>query len=163
MNANLKLESQCAPFKIPDELRMILKEYPVEMGTPPEIGQLLPAKYFWVAENGENEVCGYVWVNEKENNNHSLNLAVPTGMQKQGVGKFLLESAEKELTVIGITEIHAQVNSNQPDSGLIIRKMLMRNKWSLIRDNISKRRTHLSDEQLIEADPCTLYFVKYLK
>lgn len=162
MNANLKLESQCAPFKIPDELRMILKEYHVEMGTPSEIEQHLPAKYFWVAENGKNEVCGYVWVNAKENN-HFLNLAVPTGMQKQGVGNFLLESAEKELTAIGIKEIHAQVNSNQPNSGLRIRRMLLRNNWKLIRDKKSKRRTHLSDEHLIEADPCTLYFVKYLK
>lgn len=161
------LRKEQLPFTIPDPLKAVLLGYPLETGSGGGIGAHLPAVAVWSITNDAGSVVGAVWLNEQNEPNGEqrffVNICVYDNNRSKGVGRCALRMLEGQLRKDGVQYVYAQINSNRQETGLRVRRWLHSEGYSLLREDVSARREHLSDKELIEKDPCALKFKKNLQ
>jgi hypothetical protein len=142
----------------------VLESLVLEYGTGGGVSEILPCVRVWTVEMSTT-VAGYAWVTE-----HGaltvpglhLNVAVLPDHKRCGAGSFALASVADILASEGVSELFAQVNSNERGTGRWIRSWLLRRGFVPLRDGILDRFLGLSDSELAIRYPCPLYFRKSL-
>lgn len=154
---------QDAPFMITDDLRHLLSLYPNEFGVANGVGAQLPADHYWIAVDNDAPV-GYAWTAIKNNGvaGTHVNLIVSPASQGRGVGGRLLSAVELFMAAAGVSTMHAQVNSNQPQSGLRMRRLLLKQGYIVVRDVLGQDYGKQTDEQIIANEPSPVFFTKRL-
>jgi GNAT superfamily N-acetyltransferase len=143
----LRLCPQPTPFSIPESLRAFLLEDFMEYGTGGGIaaGSFLPCDTVWsITEGTDRDPIGFAWIAEHKGQycveGHHFVIAVFPEYQGSGVGTFALTEIERYARDTGLTALHAQVNFNQPEGGLRVRRWLLRHGFAVVREDATKLR-----------------------
>ncbi len=130
----MKLVAQPLPL-LPQRLKVFLETHRHEYGTARDVGTNMPpsTQSLWSIENDTGVCTGYSWLddhlNRRWNPGWFWSAAVFEEHQGQGCGSFALLEIERELRKMHIAVIRTQVNNNEPESGLRVRRWLLANGY----------------------------------
>lgn len=94
----------------------------------------------WRIEAPEDKECGYAWWSPRQNapTERDITIAVFDQFAWSGAGSQALTILEKEARQAGISALHAQVNNNEPCTGLRVRRWLLKRGFELSEDSIKQ-------------------------
>jgi GNAT superfamily N-acetyltransferase len=109
--------------------------YALEYGAGAGIGETLRADYAWQVTGDGDSVLGYAWTTMMTGTGmpHGLylDMAIFPPNQDRGVGSRTLTAVEHELRGHGVPVLYMQVNSTRPETGLRVRRWLLKSGYTL--------------------------------
>lgn len=162
----MRCEKQNVPCVIEPELRVLLETHVREYGTGGGVGDTLSATAVWrLTSDVGAETLGFAWLSEGKSDymprGQYVVIAVYPRLQGGGTGRAALRQIEKEAAKdLGLRELLAQVNNTDPQTGLRVRQWLLKEGYSVIREE--DRYGEIPDDQYIVRNPMPLVFRKPL-
>ena len=127
------------PFTPPPILQAHLKKYLSEYGAGERAHLPFPDSFtVWTIENENAEVCGFAWWGppREDPRARDISLAVFDDHASQHAGSFAMRFLEDEARRAGITALCAQVNTTEDETGLKVRKWLVKLGFAFAKESI---------------------------
>ena len=144
-------------------LQRHLEKYAREYGAIGRTAQAFPNNAtVWRLECETFQECGYAWWFPRQGHptERDITIAVFDGHAKKGGGRCALQHMERAAASSGVTALCAQVNTNSPETGLIVRRWLARIGFRLYDKSNAPGWPNMSDEDYIRRYVGPVYMKK---
>lgn len=144
-----------------------LKAHPRQYGAHAQFTSSLPQETIaaWALKNASGVLVGYVWLEDRSDDSERPGLywsvGVLDGYQGSGAGIIAMATVENEARRRGADELLAQVNGSEPESGLRVRRWLLRNGYVPLRRS-NPWNARLTDDEYCEKDRFPVVLAKRL-
>jgi len=156
------------PLAVTAELREFMLSHPFEYGTGGGIGDTLQADHAWQVVGDGDTVMGYAWATRMTGTGmpHGLylDMAILPPYQRCSVGSRTLAAVEHELRGLGVPVLYMQVNSTRPETGLRVRRWLLKAGYTLAARDETHGRLYerYTDEEYVLRCAMAVYLRKSL-
>ena len=160
----MRLARVIHPFTPTERLQKHLGQYLFEYGADGREGLPWPEGVtgWQMADNYGTEV-GYAWLHPGRNaaaDERWFDIAVYDEHRRRCFADMALRLIEEQLAELGIKTLRAQVNTNKPATGRIVRQWLLRSGFRVERPEEHAQWADLSDEEYADAWPRIVRFAK---
>lgn len=155
-------------YAIDPAFTSFLKAHPRQYAAHAQFATSLPQETIaaWELRNASGVLVGYAWLEDRSDDSERPGLywsmGVLDGYQGSGAGIIAMATVENEARRREADELLAQVNDSEPESGLRVRRWLLRNGYVPLRRSNPWNAT-LTDDDYCEKDRFPIVFVKKLR